>query len=300
LHSLKRNKKPVVESIDFKSLEKNGFKFCLQLKKSIKKKNTSYQSMQTFIEYNTTSLSEIDILPNNHFPSTASQSIPHMVSPYQNFLNGIEFSLNDSPQAYDQTKSSSFCQITESQPFEGRSMNHEMETMPDYYFQLNNKNDQNNTQPPSSGRSDVSNSKKKRKQLEKLFYNFLTSVLGKFFKNRVLQGRYNDFLIFVIGINVEDFQNELKNLKYGLVKVCKEVWSHTKFNGEWKNDFKIALTKLTQHFLESGLAEEWIENSCRNKKEYAPIYRRIVGHILEGIKRHKFYNFAMKFNVDEN
>ena len=60
-------------------------------------------------------------------------------------------------------------------------------------------------------------------------------------------------------------------LKYGLVKVCRDVWRHKKFdpNQGQEHNYKVALTQITKEFLErKSLAEMVFNKDCQYNLHY--------------------------------
>jgi len=122
----------------------------------------------------------------------------------------------------------------------------------------------------------------------------MQSVLGRSFKNKVLFGNFDDFLMVKL-IPLKAFKDWLRPLKYENLKVCKEIWSHKVLNDEWENDFKVALTQLTKHFLETGGAEKWMKIYCRTKG-YVMCYKAILRRVLAGIENPQFFKLKMNFD----
>lgn len=142
-------------------------------------------------------------------------------------------------------------------------------------------------------KKEMTTSKSKRKRntltiqekLNKLPYNYVKKALGGILVQEILNDHHNEFLVFCgAGIIVKDFKTWLSQIDYGSVQFCKEVWSHKEWDetrGE-KHTFKVALTKITQSFLESNGALKWIQDSCR-KENYKTQYQHIEKVILKAI-----------------
>ena len=126
----------------------------------------------------------------------------------------------------------------------------------------------------------------KKQKLDKLPYNYIKKVLGGILVQQIINDLHNEFLVFCgAGINVEKFQAWLSTVKYRKVQTCKEVWSHKEWDetrGQ-EHTFKVALTKITQSFLECNGANNWIQDSCR-KADYKNQYQYIERVILEAMK----------------
>ena len=138
-----------------------------------------------------------------------------------------------------------------------------------------------------------------KQKLDKLPYNYIKIVLGRILVQEIINDHHNEFLVFCgAGINVKFFQAWLSKIKYGNVQICKEVWSHKEWDEKkgQTHTFKVALTKITQSFLESNGANDWIQDSCRNA-DYKNQYKYIERVILEVMKssQPKTFNFKKLF-----
>lgn len=124
-----------------------------------------------------------------------------------------------------------------------------------------------------------------KQKLDKLPYNYIKKVLGGILVKEITNDHHNEFLVFCgAGINVNFFKAWLSKIKYGRVQICKEVWSHKEWDetkGQ-EHTFKVALTKITQSFLERNGANKWIQDSCR-KEDYKNQYKHIETVILQAM-----------------
>ena len=114
----------------------------------------------------------------------------------------------------------------------------------------------------------------------------------------IFGGTYNDDLEKA-QINHERFITWLKTLKkYGNLQVCKKVWCHKEWDEEKGEEYNynVALTKLTQKFLEKNREAKWKEKYCRIK-EYKEIYEKIDNKLLKAME-HQFpecFTFNVRF-----
>ena len=124
-----------------------------------------------------------------------------------------------------------------------------------------------------------------KQKLDKLPYNYVKKVLGGILVQQIINDHHTEFLVFCgAGIHVKCFQAWLSKIKYGRVQICKEIWSHREWDqmrGQ-EHTFKVALTKITQSFLEHNGADKWIQDSCR-KEDYKNQYKYIERVILEAM-----------------
>ena len=85
-------------------------------------------------------------------------------------------------------------------------------------------------------------------------------------------------------IKHEGFITWLKDLQYGNLQVCKNVWSHKEWDkgkGEEYN-YNVALTKITRKFLEQNGEAKWKETYHRIE-EYKETFKKIDTLLLEGM-----------------
>ena len=123
----------------------------------------------------------------------------------------------------------------------------------------------------------------RKQRLSKVFYNAISSILGKEFPKHVKNGKYNKYLNALDleqKISFDMFVQRLDSkVPYKNLEDCKFVWSHKTLNGDFNNDFYVVLRRMTLDFISDGDYEDWILKKPRNPetKEY---YRRSMKNML--------------------